>query len=44
MIKYKELKIWDLGIEILKEVFLISNQFPESEKFGLNSQIRRASV
>ena len=44
MIKYKELKIWDIGIKILKEVYILSNQFPESEKFGLTSQLKRASV
>jgi len=44
MIKYKELKIWDVGIKILKEVYVLSNHFPESEKFGLTSQIKRASI
>lgn len=44
MIKYKELKIWDIGIRILKEVYFLSDHFPESEKFGLTSQIKKASI
>lgn len=43
-IKYKELKIWNLAIEILKEIYQISTQFPENEKYGLTSQIKRASI
>lgn len=44
MIKYKELKICDNSIKILKEVYVLSNQFPNSEKFGLTSQLKKASV
>jgi four helix bundle protein len=41
---YKNLKIWNLGIEIVDDVFKITNNFPKEEKFGLASQINRASV
>ena len=41
---YKNLKIWNLGIEIVDDVFNISNCFPKEEKFGLISQINRCSV
>ena len=41
---YKNLKIWNLGIEIVDDVFEISNKFPKEEKFGLISQINRCSV
>ena len=44
MIKYKELKIWDNSLKILKQVYILCNQFPDSEKFGLTSQLKRASV
>jgi four helix bundle protein len=41
---YKNLKIWSLGIEIVDDVFKITNSFPKEEKFGLVSQINRCSV
>jgi len=41
---YKNLKIWKSGIEIVEDVFEITNGFPNGEKFGLASQINRCSV
>ncbi|WP_343328663.1 four helix bundle protein [Polaribacter staleyi] len=41
---YKNLKIWKIGIEIVDDVYLIINEFPKDEKFGLVSQISRCSV
>jgi four helix bundle protein len=41
---YKNLKIWNLGIEIVDDVFKITDTFPKEEKFGLVSQINRCSV
>ena len=35
---YKNLKIWNLGIEIVDDVFKITDSFPIEEKFGLISQ------
>jgi four helix bundle protein len=44
MKKYKELKIWQKGIEIVKETYRISKLLPEYERFGLTSQMTRAAV
>ena len=41
---YKNLKIWSLGIEIVDDVFNLTATFPKDEKFGLTSQINRASI
>jgi len=41
---YKNLKIWSLGIEIVDDVYKITDLFPKEEKFGLVSQINRCSV
>ncbi|GGG38481.1 four helix bundle protein [Bizionia arctica] len=41
---YKNLKIWNLGIEIVDDVFDIISEFPKDEKFGLSSQLSRCSV
>ncbi len=44
MKNYKELHIWQKGIEIVKKIYLLTNQFPDTEKFGITSQITRAAV
>lgn len=36
--------IWTDGIEISIQIYEITKLFPEGEKFGLVSQLRRASV
>ena len=41
---YKNLKIWNLGIEIVDEVYKLTDTFPNEEKFGLISQINRCSI
>lgn len=41
---YKELKVWQRSFELTKEIYLITKRFPEDEKYGLMSQIRRAAV
>lgn len=44
MHRYKDLKFWQLSRVFCKEVYLVTNTFPEEEKFGLISQLRRASI
>ncbi len=44
MRNFKELNIWTDGIKLVKEVYKISKNLPEKEKFGLKSQISRAVV
>ncbi len=44
MKNFKKLKIWQKGIEIVKEAYNIANLLPEKEKYGLYTQITRAAV
>lgn len=44
MRKFKELEIWTLGMEIVKDIYSLSSNLPEYEKYGLVSQITRAAV
>lgn len=44
MRNFRKLKIWKQGIDIVKEVYKISQKLPSEEKFGLKSQITRAAV
>jgi len=43
-VNYKELKIWQRSVDFCTQIYIVSKQFPESEKFGLTNQIRRAAV
>ena len=44
MHNFKELIVWQKARKLVKDVYLTISLFPEDEKFGLISQIRRASV
>jgi len=44
MESYKDLKVWQKGIELVKAVYLLCELLPDSEKFGLTSQIKRCSI
>ena len=44
MRQYKKLKIWQNGMELVKKIYLLSEQLPDNEKFGIGSQITRAAV
>lgn len=41
---YKNLKIWQLGIEIANDIFDVVKTFPENEKYDLSSQLNRCSI
>ncbi|WP_339613986.1 four helix bundle protein [Winogradskyella sp. UBA3174] len=44
MRNYKNLKIWEQGIELVKQIYVLVEQLPQTEKFGLKSQVTRAAV
>ena len=44
MKNFKELKIWQKGIEITVSCYQLTAAFPNTEKFGLSNQINRAAV
>ncbi|GAA4975403.1 four helix bundle protein [Algibacter aquimarinus] len=41
---FEKLEVWKESIELVKSIYKISSTFPTEEKFGLISQLRRASV
>lgn len=41
---YKELLIWQKGVELTKRVYGISRCLPKEERFGLSSQLTRAAL
>ena len=41
---HKDLDVWKLSMEFVVSVYVLSAAFPNSEKFGLTSQLRRAAI
>ena len=41
---YKDLHVWQKGMQLAKQIYLLTGRFPSEEKFGLVSQMRRAAV
>lgn len=44
MHRFKELEIWKRSRLFCSKIYNLTSSFPESEKFGLTNQLRRASV
>lgn len=44
MRNFRNLDIWKNAIELSKLIYKVTNNFPVEEKYGLTSQIQRASV
>jgi four helix bundle protein len=40
---YRDLKVWQYGIQLAKSCYQITKPFPREELFGLTTQIRRAA-
>jgi four helix bundle protein len=41
---YKDLRVWQKGIEIVDKIYSITNSFPKEELYGLVIQMRKAAV
>jgi four helix bundle protein len=41
---YKDLQIWKVSMEFVVEIYRLTEKFPNSELYGLTSQIRKSSV
>lgn len=41
---YKELLVWQKGMDLVVHVYLLTGKFPNSETYGLKSQLQRAAV
>ena len=44
MKNFKNLKVWQKSIELVKNIYACTNDFPKEELFGLTGQIRRSAV
>ena len=41
---YKQLRVWQNGMELVRRVYRLTRSFPRHEVFGLSSQVQRAAV
>jgi four helix bundle protein len=41
---FEKLDVWKESVELVKIIYKITLSFPSEEKFGLTSQLRRASI
>ena len=41
---YRDLEVWQRGVLLVEQVYAVTDDFPEREKYELVSQLRRATV
>lgn len=41
---YRDLRVWQAAIDLTRRIYLLTDSFPDHERFGLTSQMRRAAV
>lgn len=41
---FEKLDVWQIGRTLVKQIYQLSKQFPDDEKFNMISQIRRAGI
>ncbi|GAG55719.1 unnamed protein product [marine sediment metagenome] len=42
--RFKDLRIWQKGIEVVTDIYTLTKKFPKEELYGLTSQIRRSAI
>lgn len=42
--KHRDLRVWQEAIALVKSVYQLTATFPDSERFGLTAQMRRAAI
>lgn len=41
---HKKLDLWQMAMDLVIEIYRITESFPKEEKYGLSNQVRRAAV
>ncbi|WP_258176339.1 four helix bundle protein [Halomonas ventosae] len=44
MRKHESLRAWQLAMALVEDVYRVTVPFPDTERFGLTSQLRRAAI
>ena len=43
-LSHKKLEVWKLSIDLVRQLYKLTDYFPKNEIFGITNQIRRAAV
>jgi four helix bundle protein len=43
-LNHKNLKVYQKSIELVSDIYALTQKFPSHEKFGLTSQLRRSAI
>ncbi len=41
---FEKLEVWKCSVDLTKSIYELTKSFPDNEKYGLVSQLRRASI
>src|SRR6185295_19174039 len=41
---FRDLRVWQAGMDLVEKVYLLTQNFPKQEVYGLTSQMQRAAV
>jgi four helix bundle protein len=41
---HRDLDVWQRGVDMVAEIYQLTNSWPASERYGLTTQLRRAAV
>jgi four helix bundle protein len=41
---FRELRAWQLGMDLTERIYLLTDSFPKTETYGLTSQIWRSAI
>ena len=44
MMSYKNLDVWKVSMQLVKDIYLLTKSYPKDEVFGLTSQTKRAAA
>ena len=42
--RHYDLKVWQVSIQLVKKIYVVTTAFPNEETYGLVSQMRRAAI
>jgi four helix bundle protein len=41
---YRDINIWNMGIDLVKDIYKLTDDFPKNEIYGIVSQMRRSAI
>lgn len=44
MVSHKDLKVWQESMNLVVEIYQVSQQFPKEELYALTSQMKRSAI